>query len=64
VRHIYVDGGFSRNAIFMGLLREGLPGMTIRAAEVGQSTALGAAMVLHEHWNPKPLRADLVRFSD
>jgi hypothetical protein len=48
----------------MGLLREGLPGMTIRASEVGQSTALGAAMVLHEHWNPKPLRADLVRFSD
>lgn len=64
VRHIYVDGGFSRNAVFMGLLREGLPGMTIRAAEVGQSTALGAAMVLHEHWNPGPLRQDLVRFSD
>ena len=64
VRHIYVDGGFSRNAVFMGLLREGLPGMTILAAEVGQSTALGAAMVLHEHWNPTPLRRDLVRFSD
>lgn len=64
VKHIYVDGGFSRNAIYMGLLRDGLPGMMIRAAEVGQSTALGAAMVLHEHWNPKPLRKDLVRFSD
>jgi sugar (pentulose or hexulose) kinase len=63
VRHIYVDGGFSKNAIFMGLLRQGLPGWTILAAEVGQSTALGAAMVLHEHWNPKPLRKDLVRFS-
>ena len=64
LQHIYVDGGFSRNAVFMGLLREGLPGMTICAAEVGQSTALGAAMVLHEHWNPTPLRRDLVRFSD
>jgi sugar (pentulose or hexulose) kinase len=63
VRHLYVDGGFSKNAIFMGLLRQGLPGWTILAAEVGQSTALGAAMVLHEHWNPKPLRKDLVRFS-
>lgn len=63
VRHIYVDGGFSKNEIFMGMLLEGLPGMTIRAAEVGQSTALGAAMVMHEHWNPKPLRKDLVRFS-
>jgi sugar (pentulose or hexulose) kinase len=63
VRHIYVDGGFSKNAIFMGLLRQGLPGYTILAAEVGQSTALGAAIVLHEHWNPTTLRKDLVRFS-
>lgn len=64
VRLLYVDGGFSHNAIFMGLLRRGLPGWTIAAAEVGQSTALGAAMVLHEHWNPTPLRKDLVRFHD
>jgi hypothetical protein len=62
VQNLYIDGGFSRNRIFMELLRRELPSLRIAAAEVGQATALGAAMVLHEHWNEKPLRQDLVRF--
>lgn len=62
VQNLYIDGGFSRNRIFMELLRREFPSLRIAAAEVGQATALGAAMVLHEHWNEKPLRKDLVRF--
>lgn len=62
VQNLYIDGGFSRNRIFMELLRREFPLLRIAAAEVGQATALGAAMVLHEHWNEKPLRKDLVRF--
>jgi sugar (pentulose or hexulose) kinase len=62
VQQLFIDGGFSRNVIFMELLRRELPSLRIAAAEVGQATALGAAMVLHEHWNEKTLRKDLVRF--
>jgi len=63
-RHLYVDGGFSRNSVFMGMLRQEFPEWTIRAAEVGQSTALGAAIVLHGHWNGGPLSEDIIRLSD
>jgi sugar (pentulose or hexulose) kinase len=63
-RHLYVDGGFSRNRVFMGMLRQEFPEWTIRAAEVGQSTALGAAIVLHGHWNEGPLPEDIIRLSD
>jgi sugar (pentulose or hexulose) kinase len=63
-RHLYVDGGFSRNSVFMGMLRQEFPEWTVCAAEVGQSTALGAAIVLHGHWNGGPLPEDIIRLSD
>jgi sugar (pentulose or hexulose) kinase len=63
-RHLYVDGGFSRNRVFMGMLRQEFPEWTIRAAEVGQSTALGAAIILHGHWNEGPLPDAIIRLSD
>jgi sugar (pentulose or hexulose) kinase len=62
-RHLYVDGGFSRNSVFMGMLRQEFPEWTVCAAEVGQSTALGAAIVLHRHWNEGPLPGTIIRFS-
>jgi hypothetical protein len=61
VRQLYVDGGFSRNAVFMGMLRERLPGWEVRSAEVGQATALGAAVVLHPAWNVFRLPDGLIR---
>jgi sugar (pentulose or hexulose) kinase len=63
IRTLYVDGGFSRNAVFMGMLRERLSGWEVRAAEVGQATALGAAVVLHNHWNGPGRPGGLVQFS-
>jgi L-fuculokinase len=51
VQHLYVDGGFSHNEIFMQLLAEALPDVTVYAAEVAQASALGAALAVHEAWN-------------
>ncbi len=60
VKRIFVDGGFSRNSVFMHLLAEAFPGIEVFAATVPQATALGAALSLHKHWNPKPLAGDLI----
>jgi sugar (pentulose or hexulose) kinase len=57
---VYVDGGFSGNPIFLRMLSRSLPDLKVFAAEVGQSTALGAAVVLHESWNPRRLPDRLV----
>lgn len=61
VRCIFVDGGFSKNEIFMSLLAQAFPDQEVFAAEVPQATALGAALVLHGHWNPSPLPQNLVQ---
>lgn len=61
VTSIFVDGGFSKNKTFMRLLRYVFEGVKVSAASVAQASALGAALVIHEHWNTKPLPADLIR---
>lgn len=60
VDQIFVDGGFSRNKIFMSMLAALYPGKKIFAATVPQSTALGAALAIHSHWNSKSLPAKLI----
>lgn len=62
IRHLYVDGGFSKNAVFMGMLKERLPGWEVKSAEVGQATALGAAVVMHTAWAEGPLPDGLIRY--
>jgi L-fuculokinase len=52
---ILVDGGFSKNPIFMALLARAFPGQQVRAASLAQASALGAALCIHEHWNSGPL---------
>lgn len=47
VDKLHVDGGFSRNQVFMRMLARMLPSLSVCSAELGQSTATGAAMVLH-----------------
>lgn len=59
-RQIFVDGGFSKNEIFMTLLAEAFPDREVFAAEVPQASALGAAVAVHEAWNSKPLPDGLV----
>lgn len=60
VRRIFVDGGFSANALYMNLLAAHFPGVEVCAAEVAQATALGAALAIHSAWNEKPVPGDLI----
>lgn len=60
VKRIFVDGGFSGNAIYMNLLALVFPGMEIYAASVAQATAVGAALAIHKHWNSQPLPSDVI----
>ena len=60
VKRIFVDGGFSKNAIYMYLLAEAFPSIEVYAASVAQASALGAALAIHQHWNTKPLPADMI----
>ena len=60
VNRIFVDGGFSKNSIYMHLLAEAFPKMEVYAASVAQATAVGAALAIHKHWNSKPLPGDII----
>jgi L-fuculokinase len=60
VKKIFVDGGFSKNSIFMNLLAEAFPNMEVYAASMAQASALGAALAIHQNWNPKPIQNDLI----
>jgi L-fuculokinase len=60
VKKIFVDGGFSKNSIFMNLLAQAFPVMEVYAASMAQASALGAALVIHNSWNPKPIQNDLI----
>jgi L-fuculokinase len=60
IEALFVDGGFSKNNLFMQLLRKRLPEYKVYAAEVGQSTAMGAALVVHSYWNSQEIPENLV----
>ena len=57
---IYVDGGFSKNPIYMNLLANAFPEMAVWAASVAQATALGAALAIHDHWNSQAIPQNLI----
>ena len=60
VKRIFVDGGFSKNPIYMYLMTEAFPNIEVYAASVAQASALGAALVIHQHWNNKPLPSNII----
>ena len=60
MKRIFVDGGFSKNAIYMYLLAEAFPAIEVYAASVAQASALGAALAIHPHWNTKPLPPGII----
>lgn len=60
VKRIFVDGGFSKNPIYMQLLADAFPEMEVFAATVAQASSLGAAMVMHRHWNSKAFPSSIV----
>ena len=60
IKKIFVDGGFSKNAIYMNLLALAFPDIEVYAAAMAQATALGTAIAIHKHWNKKPLANDII----
>jgi sugar (pentulose or hexulose) kinase len=60
VRKIFVDGGFSKNSLFMHLLAEAFPHCDVYGATIAQATALGAALAIHDFWNHSTLSKNLV----
>ena len=44
--NIYITGGFSANRLFIQLMAEAFPGKKIWTSEIGNATALGAALVV------------------
>jgi len=60
VKRIFVDGGFSKNAIYMHLLAAAFPALEVFAASMAQATAVGTALAIHNHWNTRALPNDLI----
>jgi hypothetical protein len=44
----------------MYLMAEAFPTIEVYAASVAQASALGAALVIHQHWNNKPLPTNII----
>lgn len=59
-KKIFVDGGFSKNPVFMNLLAIAFPQMEVCASAVAQASAIGAALAIHKHWNNKPMPGDII----
>lgn len=60
VKFFFVDGGFSKNSIYMSLLASAFPSVEVYAATVAQASALGAALAIHDKWNSQPLPEGLM----
>ena len=58
---IFVDGGFSRNSIYMNLIALVFNGFKVYAATVAQASAIGAAMAIHRSWNDTNFDENLIR---
>ena len=60
VKRIFVDGGFSKNPIYMYLIAAAFPEMEVYAASISQASAIGAALAIHKDWNKKPLSGNII----
>lgn len=60
VKRLFVDGGFSKNPIYMSLLAAAFPQSEVYAASVAQASALGAALAIHHHWNTQPIPVEII----
>ncbi|NJM93477.1 MAG: hypothetical protein HC842_01390 [Cytophagales bacterium] len=58
-RQVFVSGGFARNPLYMNLLERAYPHLAFKEASINNASALGAALVLHHHWNSIPLESKL-----
>lgn len=60
VERIFVDGGFSKNSIYMNLLSAAFPDVEVFAASMAQATAIGTALSIHHSWNSDPVPNELI----
>lgn len=60
VKRIFVDGGFGKNTIYMNMLALAFKDIEVYAASVAQATAVGAALAIHECWNPTSIPASMI----
>ncbi len=60
VKRIFVDGGFSKNPVYMNLLAAAFPELEIFAASMAQATSVGAALSIHHAWNNNPFPGNLI----
>jgi len=60
VRKIFVDGGFSKNEVYMNLLASAFPHIEVYSATVAQASALGAAIAIRKGCNDNELPDNLI----
>ncbi|THU31196.1 carbohydrate kinase [Niastella caeni] len=60
VKKIFVDGGFSKNPLYMNLLANAFPTHEVYAASMAQASAMGAALAVHSSWNKISPSSDLI----
>jgi sugar (pentulose or hexulose) kinase len=60
VNTFFVDGGFSTNTLYMNMLAMLYPTVKLYAASMPQGSSLGAALVIHQSWNSKPVPSNLI----
>ena len=61
VKRIFVDGGFSKNEIYMHLLSGAIPNIEVYASSVSQATAVGTALSVHSAWNNGPVPSSIIQ---
>jgi sugar (pentulose or hexulose) kinase len=61
VKRIFIDGGFSKNSVYMHLLAAAFPAIEVFSASMAQATAVGAALAIHKEWNRKPIPNDIIQ---
>ncbi|PZP48920.1 MAG: carbohydrate kinase [Pseudopedobacter saltans] len=64
IKQIFIDGDFGHNVVFMKAVAYLLKEKKIFAAEVPQSTSIGAALVIHDHWNDLPIDESIIRLEE
>jgi len=60
VGKIFVDGGFSKNDVYMHFLAAAFPQIEVYSAKVAQASALGAAIAIRRAWNDNTLPSGLI----
>jgi sugar (pentulose or hexulose) kinase len=61
VKKIYVDGGFSKNSLFMNILAILFPEKEVYAASLSQASAIGAALAIHYQWNKVAMPKNIIK---